>query len=241
MPREIPVRPWQIMATDIFNFNRHNYHVIVDYYPKYPFIRKLREFSSQEVINLTKRIFAELEVSERFISDNGSHFSSQPFKGFAKAWEFENITSSPRYPQSKCVAERCIQTIKAATKKAIQSNRDIIMSLLCLQSTPMDHVIPSRGELLFNRNLVSNFPSKMHQQPCPKRGSLGLPTPETAIAEKAIWSICKWSLWPKHRTTGSSTRPWYEKVDSNSFQTNQLGTTVLHHWNPNRTGSSQKP
>lgn len=52
MPHEIPVRPWQIVATDIFNLNRHNYLLIVDYYSKYPFIRKLREFSSKEVIDL---------------------------------------------------------------------------------------------------------------------------------------------------------------------------------------------
>lgn len=160
MTHEIPVQPWQIVATDIFNLNRHNYLLIVDYYSKYPFIRKLREFSSKEVIDLTKEIFAEQGVPERLISDNGPHFSSQHFKEFAKAWDFEHITSSPRYPQSNGMAERCIQTIKGAMKKAILSNRDVDMSLLCLQLTPMDRVIPSPEELLFNRKLVSNLPIK---------------------------------------------------------------------------------
>ncbi|CAE1286759.1 unnamed protein product [Acanthosepion pharaonis] len=157
---EIPVRPWQIVVTDIFNLNRHSYLLIVDYYSKYPFIRKLREFSSKEVIDLTKQIFAEQGVPERLISDNEPHFSSQHFKEFAKAWDFEHITSSPKYPQSNGMAERCIQTIKEAMKKAILSNRDVDMSLLCLRLTPMDHVIPSPGELLFNRKLVSNLPTK---------------------------------------------------------------------------------
>ena len=57
MPHEIPVQPWQIMATDIFNLKGHNYLLIVDLYPKYPFIRKLRELFSQEVISLTKENF----------------------------------------------------------------------------------------------------------------------------------------------------------------------------------------
>lgn len=122
MPHKIPVRPWQIVATDIFNLNRHNYLLIVDYYPKYPFIRKLREFSSKEVIDLTKQIFAEQGVAERLISDNGPHFSSQHFKEFAKVWDFEHITSSPKYPQLNGMAERCIQIIKGAMKKAILSN-----------------------------------------------------------------------------------------------------------------------
>ena len=49
---------------------------------------------------------------------------------------------------------------RGTCNKATLSNRDIDMSLLCLQLTPMDHVIPSPGELLFNRKLVSNLPTK---------------------------------------------------------------------------------
>ena len=80
IPHEIPVWPWQIVATDIFNLNRHNYLLIVDYYEKYPFIRKLREFSSKEV----KQTFAKQRVLERLISNNGPHFSSQQLKNLLK-------------------------------------------------------------------------------------------------------------------------------------------------------------
>ena len=160
MPHEIPVRPWQIVATDIFNHNMQNYLLIVDYYSKYPFICKLREFSSKEVINIIKQIFAEQGVPEWLISDNGPHFNSQQFKEFAKGWDFEPLTSSPKYPQSNGMVKRCIQTIKGAIKKAKLGNRDIDMSLLCLQSTPVDHVIPSPGELLYNQKVVSNLPTK---------------------------------------------------------------------------------
>ena len=90
-------KSWQIMATDIFNLNRHNYLLIVNYYSKYPFIRKLREISSKEVINIIKQIFAKQGVLERLISDNEPHFTSQQFKEFAKGWDFEHITSSPKY------------------------------------------------------------------------------------------------------------------------------------------------
>ena len=154
MPHEIPARPWQIIATDIFSLNE----ILVDYYSKYPFIRRLREFSSKEVIGFTKQIFAEQGIPGRLISDNGPHFSSQHFREFARAWDFEHITSSPRYPQSNGMAERCVQTVKAAMKKAEMSSRDINMTLLCLRSTPIDHIIPSPGEL------VSNLPTKCTNQ-----------------------------------------------------------------------------
>ena len=62
------------------------------------------------------------------------------------------------------MAERCVQTVKAAMKKAVMSSRDINMTLLCLRSTPIDHIIPSPGELLFNRKLVSNLPTKCTNQ-----------------------------------------------------------------------------
>ena len=84
MPHEIQVQPWQIMDTDIFNLKGCNYLLIVDFYSKYSFIHKLREFSSQEVIRLTKQIFVEQGKPERLMSDNGSHFSSLCFKEFAK-------------------------------------------------------------------------------------------------------------------------------------------------------------
>ena len=106
MPHEIPVWPRQIVATDIFNLNWHKYLLIVDYYSKYPFIHRLREFSSKEIISIIKQIFAEQGVLERLISDNGPHFSFQQFREFAKGWDFEHITSSPKYPQSNGMAER---------------------------------------------------------------------------------------------------------------------------------------
>ena len=81
-------------------------------------------------------------------------------------WGFEHYTFSLRYPQSNGLAERCVQAIKSVMQKAAPSNRDSDMVLLCLQYTPIDHVIPSPGELLFNRKLVGNLPVK-----CPNNAS----------------------------------------------------------------------
>ena len=140
--------------------------LVVDYYSKYPLVRKLKDFSSQEIINLTKQIFGELGIPERLISDNGPHYSSTLFKQFSREWEFEHYTSSSRYPQSNGLAERCVQAIKYAMQKAASSNRDWDMVLLYLRSTPIDHVIPSPSELLFNRKLVGNLAVK-----CPNNAS----------------------------------------------------------------------
>ena len=196
------------MATDIFNLNRHNYLLIVDYYSKYPFIGKLREFSSKEVIDIIKQLFAEQGVPEGLICDNGPHFSSQQFKEFAKEWDLEHITSSPKYPQSNSMAERCIQTIKGAMKKAILGDRDIDMSLLCLRSTPTDHIIPSPGELLFNRKLVSNLSIKCTNKNARKEENQVRLLHRPLLQEKKTTRpTCKGSIQPQYRATGESTRP----------------------------------
>ena len=149
-PHEISVRPWQIVATDLFQFGRSHYMLVVDYYSKYPLVRKLKDFSNQEIINLTKQIFGEQVIPERLISNNAPHYSSTLFKQFSREWGFEHYTSSLRYPQSNGLAELCEQAIKCAMQKAASSNRDLDMVLLCLRSTPIDHVILSPGELLYN-------------------------------------------------------------------------------------------
>ena len=52
-PHEISVRPWQIVVMDLFQVGRLHYMLVVDYYSKYPLLRKLKDFSGQEIINLT--------------------------------------------------------------------------------------------------------------------------------------------------------------------------------------------
>ena len=69
-PQEIPVRPWQIVVTYLFQVNGYHYMLVVDYFSKYPLVKKLKEFSSQETINLSKKIFDNY---------NGPHYNSTHF------------------------------------------------------------------------------------------------------------------------------------------------------------------
>ena len=107
MPHEIPNRAWQIVGIDLFHFNRSEYLIIVDYYSKFPIIRKLPcQYTSGIVISALKQIFSEFGIPDRVVSDNGPQFSAISFKEFAKEWCFDHCTSSPRYPQSNGFVER---------------------------------------------------------------------------------------------------------------------------------------
>ena len=177
--------------------------LVVDYDSKYPLVRKLKDFSSQEFINLTKKIFGEQGIPEWLISDNGLRYSYTLIKQFSMEWGFEHYTSSPKYPQSNGLAERCVQAIESAIQKAASSNRNLDMVLLCLRSTLIDHVIPSTGELLFNRKLVGNLPVK-----CPNNASQKEKNSNPPVSKATIPKVSTWPAHPrppKHtRTTCSS-------------------------------------
>ena len=161
-PHEIPTGPWQVLGTDIFTLYGEDYLLTVDYYSKYPIIRRLPsgQSTSQNVITFLKQTFSEHGIPLKLISDNGSQYSSHLFNEFARTWGFQHITSSPTYPQSNGFAERFVQTIKNIVGKTMKNKGDVYLSLLSFRSTPVDHDLPSPAELLFNRKIRSTLPTR---------------------------------------------------------------------------------
>ena len=111
-PHDIPVRPWQMFATDLFVWNNTNYVLVVDFYSNYFEIAQLASTKSSTVIQHIKSIFARHGIPEIVISENGPQYSSEEFHQFSTTWGFVHKTSSPTYPQSNSFAERNVQTVK---------------------------------------------------------------------------------------------------------------------------------
>ena len=59
-----------------------------------------------------------MEFQEYWSMTMGPCYSSREFRKFAKDWEFEHVTSSPKYPRSNGMAERYVGTIRGLLKKA---------------------------------------------------------------------------------------------------------------------------
>ena len=71
-----------------------------------------------------EKVFARLGVPKLPRSDNGECFASQKFLDFAREWEVDQRTSSPRYPQSNGLAEKSVKTVKTLwfkTKKKMEA------------------------------------------------------------------------------------------------------------------------
>lgn len=155
---EIPDYPWQIVATDLFAFEGQDYLVVVDYLSRYFEYTKLRSTSSSMIINELKSIFARFGIPEKVVSDNGPQYSSYEFEDFSKKWNFDHITSSPRYPQSNGLAERTVQTVKRLLKKTRKSGTDPLLAVLEYRTTPLSDTGCSPSQVLMSKKLRSVIP-----------------------------------------------------------------------------------
>ena len=108
IPSDIPVYPFQIVASDLFNWNNQDFVIVVDYYSKYWEMERLYDTKSLIIVKKMKKMFWRSGVPETLRSDNGPQYTAQLFKEFSKEWNFSHVTSSPKYPKSNGFVERHI-------------------------------------------------------------------------------------------------------------------------------------
>jgi len=68
---EIPARPWNKMATDLFSLNGDNFIVLVDYYSDFIEMEHIKSMSSQSMIQALKVTFGCHGKPESLVSENG--------------------------------------------------------------------------------------------------------------------------------------------------------------------------
>lgn len=159
IPTPLPDLPWQKVATDLFEWNKSTYLLIIDYYSRWIEIARLERSSAECVVNHTSSIFARHGIPEVVVSDNGPQYTSDLFRKFASEYGFKHVTSSPYHPQGNGEAERGVQTVKNLLKKA----KDPYRALMAYRATPLD-VGYSPSELLMSRKLRTTLPVHPEQR-----------------------------------------------------------------------------
>jgi len=158
IPYDIPDRPWQTIACDLFELDGRSYIVCVDYYSNFFEVDRLTEKRSIDVIRKIKATMARYGIPETVVTDNGPPFNGHEFKEFAKKYEFLHVTSSPYYPRSNGKAENAVKTAKRLLKKAAESNSDPYLALLDWRNTPTEGLQSSPAQRLLGRRTRTLLP-----------------------------------------------------------------------------------
>ena len=134
-PHPVPNLPWQIVASDLFEWNSIVYLILVDSYSGWFEFNTLKDMTSKSVITFLKRHFASHGTPQVLITDNTRQCTSHKFEEFSHQWNFEHVTSSPRYPQSN-FAEEAVERAKSLLTRCEKDNSDVYYGLLMLRNTP---------------------------------------------------------------------------------------------------------
>lgn len=102
---------------------------------------------------------ARYGIPKRVVSDNGPQYSSSEFQNFATKYEFEHVTSSPRYPQSNGKAESAVKTAKRITEKALAAHLDPYLAFLEHRNIPSDGMSTSPAQRLFGKRTRTTIPT----------------------------------------------------------------------------------
>ena len=153
IPSELPKHPWEKVASDLFQLDKTNYVLVVDYFSRYVEVR-LTTTSASSVIAALKSIFSRHGVPSVLISDNGPQYDCKEMKEFAGDYCFKHITSSPYHPQSNGLAERAVKTVK----ELIKNSPDPYKAMLSYRATPLPAYGLSPAELLMGRKIRTDIP-----------------------------------------------------------------------------------
>ena len=81
---DMPCKVWEVIAADIFMINNENLLFIVDYYSKFPAVKKIASLSADDQVYAAKMIFAEFGLPWKIIWDVGTSLILETFKEFCR-------------------------------------------------------------------------------------------------------------------------------------------------------------
>ena len=77
-------KPWEVVAADVFSINYNMLLCIVDYYSKFPIVKKADGLSADDLTRGAKIVFTEFGLPKKIVSDAGKNFISDCFIQFCR-------------------------------------------------------------------------------------------------------------------------------------------------------------
>ena len=156
---EVPSRPWAKVDADISFHSGRALLVVVDYFSNFIEVDSLSSETFKSVIRSLMTIFSRFEVPDTLVTDNGLCFDSSEFAKFEDQWNFQHVTSSPRYPQSNGKAENAVRTVKRLFTKCRAAEVSEFRALLDRRNTPSEGIDSSPVQRLLGRRCKTLLPA----------------------------------------------------------------------------------
>ena len=137
MSHEVPPRPWEKIATDIFTLDGKDYLVTIDYYSNFWEVDRLPNTKTSTTILKLKSHFARYGIPGQVTSNNGPQFTSDEFADSPKTQDFEHLTISPGNSKANGKAKSGVKTAKRILKKSIKAGTHPYLAVLDYRNTPM--------------------------------------------------------------------------------------------------------
>ena len=139
IPHEVPSRPWKQVGVDLFELNKKEYLITVDYYSNFCEVDRLTSTTSSAVLLKLKNHFARYGCPNHLISDYGlsSHHQSK----FTNDWDFEHRTSSLGNSNTNGKVESA----------ALGARTDPYIAILDYRNTATQGIESSPAQCLMNR------------------------------------------------------------------------------------------
>ena len=139
------------VGADLCVIDNRKLLVVCDYYSNFIEVSRLSRVTTSSVVRELKEIFARYGIPDTLVTDNGTQFSSAEFAVSARTWNFDHVTSSPRYPQSNGKAENAVKTVEQLFTKCKQSCQSEFQALLDWRNTPTEGMKTSPAQRLMGR------------------------------------------------------------------------------------------
>ena len=97
--KQIYGKPWEVVGADIFMLNNKTLLYIVDYYRKFPIVKKVAGLPAGDLVQMIKLIYAECGLAIKIASDADTNFTSEIFKKFCRRMNIQQSIKSSYHHQ----------------------------------------------------------------------------------------------------------------------------------------------
>ena len=90
---KIPCRSWEVVGEDVFAINNKTVLCIVDYDSKFTIVKKVNSLSADNLVQMTKMIFAEYGLLKKTVSGAGTNFTPKIFRHVCRQINIKQIVT----------------------------------------------------------------------------------------------------------------------------------------------------